>query len=250
MAWTAVKTFTATILSVTDMNTYLSDNTDYLKKHIALEAASALTISGGVITVTQAHHKIAGESAAADDLDTIGGGADGIVLLLRPNGNIITLKNGTGNLILGHDVILATDNDYAMLVSDGTNWHPVLPPAYIQMVNGALAESGQNGKVFSWQNTLGKSVIVTACYIEITTGATAAAKLNAGNAATEIASDTMIDGAALDSVGVRNHIKPAGTNGLGAVIVPGGEWFTGFEDNSADPADLVGNYYILYTVVL
>jgi len=44
-------------------------------------------------------------------------------------------------------------------------------------------------------------------------------------------------------------VKHAGTNGLGAVRVADDEWITGFEDNSADPADLVGKYYIFYSEI-
>ena len=64
-----------------------------------------------------------------------------------------------------------------------------------------------------------------------------------------IESDNLIDGADLQGTNLLNHIKHAGTNGLGAVLVGDGEWITLFEDNSADPADLAGSYDILYVPV-
>ena len=104
-----------------DLETYLSANLNYLKTHIALEAASALTVASGVITITQGHHKVAGESAADDEVDTISGGAEGLVILLRSDGNAITYKNGTGNLATEADVIV-DDGEYILLVYDGSNW--------------------------------------------------------------------------------------------------------------------------------
>ena len=127
----------------------------------------------------------------------------------------------------------------------------ILNDKEIRVVNGALAESGINAKIGSWQNTVvSGTILVHMILVYITTPSTAAAKLNAGHAATEIASDDMIDGAALDAAAgtVINSAFQAGTgNALGAVRVEDDEWVTFFEDNSADPADLVGEYYIFYT---
>jgi len=126
-AWTPPKTYTQFVnLTKAEMDTYQRDNLNYLKTHIALEAANAKTISGGVITITQAYHKIAGEGAADDELVTISGGAEGVVIILRPNGNIITLKDGVGNLILGGDIVLATDGDHiALICDDAGDWRPL-----------------------------------------------------------------------------------------------------------------------------
>lgn len=124
MAWTTPKTFSAAVLTYAEMNTYVRDNTDYLKTHIALEAASELTIASGVVTVSQAYHLISGESGADDELDTISGGSDGMVIILRPGDETITLKDGTGNLDLDGDIILYDENTQVMLICDDAgNWH-------------------------------------------------------------------------------------------------------------------------------
>ncbi len=128
----------------------------------------------------------------------------------------------------------------------------ILNDKEIRVINGALAESGLNAKIGSWQNTVvSGTIIVHKILVYITTPSTAAAKINAGHAATEIESDDMIDGADLQSAAgsVLNNIKNAGTNGLSAVQVLDDEWITFWEDNSADPADLVGEYYIFYTTI-
>ena len=122
--WTAPKTWAAEVLSSADMNTHVRDNTEFLKINIALDAAAGLTIDAGAVTVTQSYHKIAGEGAADDSLDTITGGSEGQVIILRPDGDVITLKDGVGNLVLGADVILSLDTDHVMLIfSADSNWH-------------------------------------------------------------------------------------------------------------------------------
>jgi hypothetical protein len=76
------------------------------------------------VTKTQSHHLITAESGTEDDLETINGGADGEVLLLRADtGDTITLKHDVGNIYnpLGEDVEIA-DSIYCLLICDGTNW--------------------------------------------------------------------------------------------------------------------------------
>jgi hypothetical protein len=123
----------------------------------------------------------------------------------------------------------------------------------IRVVNGALVSTnGQNGKIFGWQNTVvSGTILVHKILIYITTPATAAANINVGHNAADATSDDLIDGADLDGTAgdVKNSVKDAGTNGLGAVQVLDDEWITGYEDNTADPADLVGEYYIFYTTI-
>lgn len=132
MAFTAGKTWTAEVMTSTDLNTYVRDNIDFLKINTAYGAAAALTVSSGVITKTQAYHKVAGEGAAADDVDTISGGAEGDLLIIRPNGYALTLKNGTGNLDLEADVYLPADTDHALLIyGSDDKWH-LLSAAYIK----------------------------------------------------------------------------------------------------------------------
>ena len=117
--WTAPKTWTGVILPSAEMNQYIRDNEYYLKTHIALEAAGALTISGGIITVTQAYHKIDTEAlAASDELNTISGGSEGMVIFLRAahTDRTIILKDAIGNLILGEDIPLDDTNKHVSLI--------------------------------------------------------------------------------------------------------------------------------------
>jgi len=117
----------------------------------------------------------------------------------------------------------------------------------LKKVSGDLTAGAQHAKMASWQNTTGGAILVPLILVSITTPATAAAKINAGQAATEIESDDMIDGAAINAAGTPNSIINAGTNGKGAQYVADDEWITFFEDNSAASTDLVGKYYIFYT---
>lgn len=126
MAWTAPKVFAdAVSLPASDLNTYVSDNLSFLKANIALGAAVERTIAGGIITKTQSHHDIDTEGdAATDDLDTINGGSEGDVLIIRPEhtDRTIVVKNGTGNIVCDADITLDTITEYVVLIYDGTNW--------------------------------------------------------------------------------------------------------------------------------
>ena len=90
-----------------------------------LAASTILTIAAGVVTQVQNFHRIAGEGAADDDLDTITAAADvtdGYVLLVRSSSDSvnITLRHGTGNLQCagGRDIILDNDDSHAWAVWD------------------------------------------------------------------------------------------------------------------------------------
>lgn len=125
MAWTDPKTWAAGVLTSSDMNTYIRDNQNALKANIALGAASELTISGGVVTKTQSYHTIDTESdGASDDLDTINGGSEGDIIIVRAEhaDRTIVLKDGTGNLDLDADITLDDTNEFAILIYDGSNW--------------------------------------------------------------------------------------------------------------------------------
>lgn len=94
---------------------------------IQLDPVASLTISGGIVTVTKSHHSIDTESAAAsDDLDTLTatGLTDGFVIVLRPANvaHVVTLKDGTGNLLLNGDYALSATDRTITLIYDGTNW--------------------------------------------------------------------------------------------------------------------------------
>ena len=88
--------------------------------------ATELTISSGAITVTTNNHTIDTEGdGASDDLDTINGGVDGMVLTVRAahTDRTVVLKDGTGNLNLGADYSMDSTDSAVMLLSDGTNWY-------------------------------------------------------------------------------------------------------------------------------
>ena len=86
--------------------------------------AGALTVSTGVITATGTFHSVIPESGTSDEIDTINGGTDGMVLILRPDLDtyLIDLKHGTGNIeIQGEtDIRLSNTEEVAWLVYDGT----------------------------------------------------------------------------------------------------------------------------------
>lgn len=94
-------------------------------------AASEVTIAAGVITVTKGVHTVDTEAdAASDDLATITAsghhGAESFLLLRAANvARVVTLKDGTGNLLLNGDYDLDATDKQILLVYDGTNWREV-----------------------------------------------------------------------------------------------------------------------------
>ena len=123
MAWNEPKSWSATTLTAADMDEQVRDNLNYLKSNIALGVAGAITVDAGVIIKGQTYHKVLGEGSAEDEIDTIDGGAEGDIIILRPDGYAITLKDGTGNIILGADLVLTSDTDHALLIcNDAGNW--------------------------------------------------------------------------------------------------------------------------------
>ena len=128
--------------------------------------------------------------------------------------------------------------------------HDRLNDQNVRVVNGTLTAGVQHAKIFSWQNTVvSGDIIVWEVIVSIVTPSTAAAKINVGQAATEIESDDLMDAAALNVAGCVNSIIDHGTNGKGSQYVADDEWITGFEDDSEASTDLVGEYYIFYTKI-
>ncbi len=92
---------------------------------------TTLTIASGVVTITQGFHTIAAESATSDDLDTISISGDltlgtyrPFLVLIADSGDTITVKHGTGNIVLNAAADFSlTDAKMIMLFYDGTNWH-------------------------------------------------------------------------------------------------------------------------------
>jgi len=124
-----------------DLVLYTEGNTDQLKLNadgsidingnlvcnnkLNLDGQTELTISGGAITITSSFHTVDTESNdATDDLDTINGGAEGDILILRSANNArdVTVKDATGNLKLAGDFTLGEIADTIMLLYSGSNW--------------------------------------------------------------------------------------------------------------------------------
>ena len=86
-----------------------------------------LTISGGIVTVTQTRHKIYTESGdATDDLDTINGGEEGQILIINASSSIrdVVVKHQTGNISLfdGADITLTTNKKMLFLIYNDSYW--------------------------------------------------------------------------------------------------------------------------------
>lgn len=79
--------------------------------------SQAVTIASGAITITSEHVVVDTEAAAAtDDLVTINGGKDGMIIYLRSDGasRDVVIKNGTGNIRCGADRTLTDPRDMWM----------------------------------------------------------------------------------------------------------------------------------------
>jgi len=90
-----------------------------------------LTINNGVITVTGSRHKIVTESlAASDNLDTINGGGEGDILVIRAedSSRTVVVRSGQGNIRTGDNGASRTlDNDLDTIVLQftGTEWNEI-----------------------------------------------------------------------------------------------------------------------------
>lgn len=92
---------------------------------LSFGAPQTVTIASGAVTATRSFLSVDTEAAAAsDDLDSIAGGAQGDVLVVRATNDThtVVLKDGTGNLRLAGDFSLDSANDRMALMHDGTNW--------------------------------------------------------------------------------------------------------------------------------
>lgn len=98
-------------------------------QELQFDAATTLTISGGVIARTQGYHEVdtTGGSAATDDLDTIGGvPLEGDMLIIRPanDARTIVVKHQTGNIWLTGKADISLDDvaDHLMMIYNGSDW--------------------------------------------------------------------------------------------------------------------------------
>jgi len=93
-----------------------------------LGTPTELTIASGAITITKSFHQLDTEAnAATDDLETINGGSDGSILVMKPvdTTRTIVLKDNTGNLRLVGDCILDSVQDTITLIHNGGVWHEI-----------------------------------------------------------------------------------------------------------------------------
>jgi hypothetical protein len=94
-----------------------------LKLRKAITPSSALTIATGAVAAVGNFHVVDTEAAAAsDDLDTISGGVDGQILVIRAanSSRTVVVKDGTGNIQCGGDFSLDNTQDTITLMYDGT----------------------------------------------------------------------------------------------------------------------------------
>lgn len=155
-------------------------------KRLVVPSQGELTINTGAVTVTGTRHLIDTESdAASDDLDTISGGVDGQVVIVRAANaaRTVVIKHGTGNIETpdGNDIALDAVEKEVVLIYDGatSDWHVVSAPA------SSISDPFQNmpiGEEFSLHpdapvpdNSAGD-----AKYIELTAGLTDAEEFNEG----------------------------------------------------------------------
>jgi len=128
MSWNLPKTWTSgAVLTKSDLDQQIRDNLNFLKVNIALESAEELTISGGIVTRSQGHHTVDTEDDdPSDELETIAGGHEGDVILIRPAdpGRTVTLKHAAGNIRCPGDCDLILTG-YLMLAYDGNLWQVI-----------------------------------------------------------------------------------------------------------------------------
>jgi hypothetical protein len=81
-----------------------------------------LTVVASTITITGSHHYIFSPTVA--NLNTINGGVEGDILILRGDvgSAIITAKDNTTNLRLAGNFAINNPTDTMVLLFDGTNW--------------------------------------------------------------------------------------------------------------------------------
>jgi hypothetical protein len=91
-----------------------------------------LTVASGVVTMPVNEFDVqvtidTEGGAATDDLDTINGGREGQIVICRgspgTSSRDVTLKNGTGNLVLTGDFRINTTTSRIVLIKSGASWY-------------------------------------------------------------------------------------------------------------------------------
>lgn len=95
---------------------------------LSVGSSSELTISSGAITVTGSYHSVDTESdAATDDLETVNGGSDGAILILRAanDARTVVCKDfvaAPDNLLMAGDFSLTSVHDSIIFFHDTGFW--------------------------------------------------------------------------------------------------------------------------------
>jgi len=92
---------------------------------VHVKASSELTIASGVVTAGQTFHSIDVETGSTDDLNTINGGGDGDIIIIKAehDDRTVVVKDGTGNLRTAGDFSMNNSTDTMMLInSGGSTW--------------------------------------------------------------------------------------------------------------------------------
>lgn len=113
--------------SATERASFDSSGNFSLNKKLNFGAGQTATIASGAITATKSYVVLAGEGATTDDLDTISGGTEGDIVVLRTTTGsyTITIKDGTGNLNLNGDFAMDSNKDIITLIYDGSSWDEI-----------------------------------------------------------------------------------------------------------------------------
>lgn len=122
---------------------------------LALKDFTTKTISSGAFTADSSAHVVAAESGTTDDLDTISGGVDYQILIIKADaGDTITVKHETGNISLNGGADIALADDFTLLLwYDGSTWSDVGAggggsgsSTFLGLTDTPASYSGQAGK--------------------------------------------------------------------------------------------------------
>jgi hypothetical protein len=98
---------------------------------LSVGEGASLVIAAGAITVTHSFHEVVASTpgSGSDTLNTINGGVDGAILVLRGDADeedTITLGS-SGNILPGTVAATIKDNDTVMLIYSATTtkWHVI-----------------------------------------------------------------------------------------------------------------------------
>lgn len=108
-------------------NRIVANNMGWVEQRtLSLPKQDTLTIASGVLTKVDGTFLLIDTEggAGSDDLDTINGGEDGDLLILKAysSAHQVVCKDGTGNLALAGDFTLTDGKDTLTLIYNGTYW--------------------------------------------------------------------------------------------------------------------------------